>query len=196
MDSIWQPDLSIWRLKKKISNHLTWPPFPSSCLPPLQSESKCEVFVIVVSSTLNMNEKLTNYAGWRSQLRRHYGRCYVFIEVTNSGVFFFLLSRKIFWRFYWLLVWITCKLGCVAQGKVQLKSSEWGERESNCLQFWLPNGFVILITYTYTRDAYKACRVVSYSYFANQRFFFFFFWSFPYPVEPRGLSQVKKRAMW
>ena len=29
-------------------------PFPSSCLPPLQSESKCEVFVMVISSTLNM----------------------------------------------------------------------------------------------------------------------------------------------
>ena len=31
-------------------------PFPSSCLPPLQSESKCEVFVVVISSTLHMNE--------------------------------------------------------------------------------------------------------------------------------------------
>ena len=31
-------------------------PFPSSCLPPLQSESKCEVFVMVISSTLHMNE--------------------------------------------------------------------------------------------------------------------------------------------
>ena len=29
-------------------------PFPSSCLPPLQSE--CEVFVMVISSTLHMNE--------------------------------------------------------------------------------------------------------------------------------------------
>ena len=29
-------------------------PFPS--LPPLQSESKCEVFVMVISSTLHMNE--------------------------------------------------------------------------------------------------------------------------------------------
>ena len=26
-------------------------PFPSSCLPPLQSESKCKVFVMVISST-------------------------------------------------------------------------------------------------------------------------------------------------
>ena len=24
-------------------------PFPSSCLPPLQSESKCEVFVMIIS---------------------------------------------------------------------------------------------------------------------------------------------------
>ena len=32
-------------------------PFPSSSLPPLQSESKCEVFVMVISSTLHMNEK-------------------------------------------------------------------------------------------------------------------------------------------
>ena len=31
-------------------------PFPSSCLPPLQSESKCEVFVMVIGSTLHMNE--------------------------------------------------------------------------------------------------------------------------------------------
>ena len=31
-------------------------PFSSSCLPPLQSESKCEVFVMVISSTLHMNE--------------------------------------------------------------------------------------------------------------------------------------------
>ena len=31
-------------------------PFPSSCLPPLQSESKYEVFVMVISSTLHMNE--------------------------------------------------------------------------------------------------------------------------------------------
>ena len=31
-------------------------PFPSSCLPPLQSESKCEVFMMVISSTLRMNE--------------------------------------------------------------------------------------------------------------------------------------------
>ena len=31
-------------------------PFSSSCLPPLQSESKCEVFVMVISSTLYMNE--------------------------------------------------------------------------------------------------------------------------------------------
>ena len=31
-------------------------PFPSSSLPPLQSESKCEVFVMVISSTLHMNE--------------------------------------------------------------------------------------------------------------------------------------------
>ena len=31
-------------------------PFPRSCLPPLQSESKCEVFVMVISSTLHVNE--------------------------------------------------------------------------------------------------------------------------------------------
>ena len=31
-------------------------PFPSSCLPLLQSESKCDVFVMVISSTLHMNE--------------------------------------------------------------------------------------------------------------------------------------------
>ena len=30
--------------------------FPSSWLPPLQSESKCEVFVIVIGSTLHMNK--------------------------------------------------------------------------------------------------------------------------------------------
>ena len=29
-------------------------PFPSSRLPPLQRESKCEVFVMVISSTLHM----------------------------------------------------------------------------------------------------------------------------------------------
>ena len=28
----------------------------SPCLPPLQSESKCEVFVMVISSTLHLNE--------------------------------------------------------------------------------------------------------------------------------------------
>ena len=31
-------------------------PFPNSCLPPLQNESKCEMFVVVISSTLHMNE--------------------------------------------------------------------------------------------------------------------------------------------
>ena len=31
-------------------------PFPSSCLPPLQSKSKCKVFVMLISSTLHMNE--------------------------------------------------------------------------------------------------------------------------------------------
>ena len=31
-------------------------PFPTSCLLPLQSESKCEIFVMVISSTLHMNE--------------------------------------------------------------------------------------------------------------------------------------------
>ena len=31
-------------------------PFPSSCLPPLQSKSKCKGFVMVISSTLHMNE--------------------------------------------------------------------------------------------------------------------------------------------
>ena len=36
----------------KLSNR----PFPSLSLPPLQSESKCGVFVMVISSTLHMNE--------------------------------------------------------------------------------------------------------------------------------------------
>ena len=31
-------------------------PFPSSCLPPPQSESKCKVFVMVISCTLHLNE--------------------------------------------------------------------------------------------------------------------------------------------
>ena len=31
-------------------------PFPSSCLPPPQSESLCVVFVMAISSTLHMNE--------------------------------------------------------------------------------------------------------------------------------------------
>ena len=31
-------------------------PFASSYLGPFQSESKCEVFVMVISSTLHMNE--------------------------------------------------------------------------------------------------------------------------------------------
>ena len=31
-------------------------PFPSSCLPSLESESKCKVFVMVISSTLHLNE--------------------------------------------------------------------------------------------------------------------------------------------
>ena len=31
-------------------------PFPSSCLPSLQSEFKCEVFLVVISSILHMNE--------------------------------------------------------------------------------------------------------------------------------------------
>ena len=31
-------------------------PFPSSCLTPLQSKSKRDVFVIVISSTLHINE--------------------------------------------------------------------------------------------------------------------------------------------
>ena len=30
--------------------------FPSSCLSPFQSESKCEVFMMVISSTLHINE--------------------------------------------------------------------------------------------------------------------------------------------
>ena len=30
--------------------------FPSSCLPPLQIESMCDVLVMVISSTLHMNE--------------------------------------------------------------------------------------------------------------------------------------------
>ena len=33
-------------------------PFPNSYLPPLQSESKGEAFVMVISSTLHMNKKL------------------------------------------------------------------------------------------------------------------------------------------
>ena len=39
-------------LKKIVINR----PFPSSCLPPLQSESKCKGFVMVISSTLHKNE--------------------------------------------------------------------------------------------------------------------------------------------
>ena len=31
-------------------------PFPSSWLPPLQSKSKCEIFMMVVSFTLHINE--------------------------------------------------------------------------------------------------------------------------------------------
>ena len=31
-------------------------PFPSSRLPPLQSESKCNAFVMVISSTIQINE--------------------------------------------------------------------------------------------------------------------------------------------
>ena len=38
------------------NKHLCNRPFPSSCLPPLESESKCKVFVMVIISTLHMNE--------------------------------------------------------------------------------------------------------------------------------------------
>ena len=34
-------------------------PFPRSCLPPLQSECTCKVFVMVITSTLHMNENFT-----------------------------------------------------------------------------------------------------------------------------------------
>ena len=40
----------------KVFNWLVNRPFPSSCLPPLHNESKCGVFVMVISSTLHMNE--------------------------------------------------------------------------------------------------------------------------------------------
>ena len=47
--------------KRRTSNHVLFSTyqkrsFPSSCLPPLQSESKCDVFVMVIGSTLHMNE--------------------------------------------------------------------------------------------------------------------------------------------
>ena len=46
-------DNSLMRMyESRVSNR----PFPSSCLPSLQSESKCAVFVMVISSTLHMNE--------------------------------------------------------------------------------------------------------------------------------------------
>ena len=40
------------RVGRKVNNR----PFPSSILPSLQGESTCEVFVMVISSTLHMNE--------------------------------------------------------------------------------------------------------------------------------------------
>ena len=43
-------------------------PFQSSCLPPLQSESKCKVFVMVISSTLHTNENYSNFIRETSHL--------------------------------------------------------------------------------------------------------------------------------
>ena len=48
--------IHLTRENKQRATTSTNRPFPSSCLPPLQSESKCEVFVMVISSTLHMNE--------------------------------------------------------------------------------------------------------------------------------------------
>ena len=39
----------------KIFSKTTNRPFRSSCLPPLQSKSKCKIFVMVISSTMNKN---------------------------------------------------------------------------------------------------------------------------------------------
>ena len=48
---------SLFSLRPQVLGHSVLNrPFPSSCLPPLQSESKCEVFVMVISSTLHMND--------------------------------------------------------------------------------------------------------------------------------------------
>ena len=41
---------------RRLTGLLPIRPFPSSCLPPHQSESKYDVFVMVISSTLHMNE--------------------------------------------------------------------------------------------------------------------------------------------
>ena len=48
--------LSINGCQRIVVEYLANRPFPSSSLPSLQSESKCEVFVMVISSTLHMNE--------------------------------------------------------------------------------------------------------------------------------------------
>ena len=37
-------------------------PFPSSCLPSLQRESKCDVFAMVISSTVDTNFHVKNFA--------------------------------------------------------------------------------------------------------------------------------------
>ena len=42
--------------KNHFRYHTVNGPFPSSCLPPLQIESKCKVLVMVISPTLHMNE--------------------------------------------------------------------------------------------------------------------------------------------
>ena len=52
-------------------------PFPSSCLPRLQSESKCEVFVMVISSTLDMN-RFEDEADMNSEM------VYFFISLKNN----------------------------------------------------------------------------------------------------------------
>ena len=70
-------------------NGLNWPsrPFPSSCLPPLQSESKCEIFVVVISPTLHMNE--TNFHKKNFALRgclhvkSHTGTSFILVRVVN-----------------------------------------------------------------------------------------------------------------
>ena len=46
---------------KTRSDHSLNRPFPSSCLPPLQSESKCEVFVVLEFSDLMVFKILSEF---------------------------------------------------------------------------------------------------------------------------------------